>query len=69
MALKLAKEVVNQALDMMGQWNSINSAFGLHQLAHSHCSQVYGKTVYLEPGGEYAQFASARHVESYLLKG
>jgi enoyl-CoA hydratase len=58
MALKLAKEAVNQTLDMMGQWNSIRAAFGLHQLAHSHCSQVYGETVYLEPGGAYAQFAA-----------
>ena len=48
-ALKLAKQSVNQALDAQGQWTSHQAAFSLHQLAHSHNSQVFG--VPIDPSG------------------
>lgn len=41
-ALKLAKEAVNGAEDAAGRSASLNIGFALHQLAHSHCMQVYG---------------------------
>lgn len=36
MGLKLAKNAVNRSLDAQGQWNAIQSAFGLHHMGHAH---------------------------------
>jgi len=44
-ALKLAKEAVNGAEDAAGRSASLNIGFALHQLAHSHCMQVYGMPI------------------------
>ncbi len=49
MGLKLAKMSVNQAQENMGMWNSIQAAFGLHHLGHSHNSQRFGMIV--DPSG------------------
>ena len=51
MGLKLAKMSVNQALDNMGMWNTIQAAFGLHHLGHSHNSQRFGMMVDPEGAG------------------
>ncbi|RAK63056.1 enoyl-CoA hydratase [Phenylobacterium kunshanense] len=48
-ALKLAKEAVNAAEDAQGRAGAMNTAFALHQLAHSHNMQVHGMAV--DPGG------------------
>lgn len=48
-ALKLAKEAVNAAEDAQGRGGAMNTAFALHQLAHSHNMQVHGMPV--DPGG------------------
>jgi enoyl-CoA hydratase len=42
MAALLIKESVNQTQDNQGFYNSLNAAFTLHQLNHSHWSQVHG---------------------------
>lgn len=57
-ALKLAKQSVNQALDAQGQWTSHQAAFSLHQLAHSHNSQVFGMPV--DPSGLPAGMTARR---------
>ncbi|WP_238009176.1 enoyl-CoA hydratase [Dactylosporangium sp. AC04546] len=44
-ALKLAKLSVNAAQDAQGRPQAIQTAFGLHQLAHSHNMQVHGTVV------------------------
>jgi len=44
-ALKLAKEAVNAAEDAQGRLSAMNTAFALHQLAHSHNMQVHGMAV------------------------
>lgn len=38
--LTLAKKAVNQAEDLMGRNNGLDSAFGLHHLAHAHNAEV-----------------------------
>ena len=48
-ALKLAKEAVNAAEDAQGRSGAMNTAFALHQLAHSHNMQVHGMAV--DPSG------------------
>ena len=48
-ALRLAKEAVNAAEDAQGRVGAMNTAFALHQLAHSHNMQVHGMPV--DPGG------------------
>lgn len=48
-ALKLAKEAVNAAEDAQGRASAMNTAFALHQLAHSHNMQVHGMAV--DPSG------------------
>jgi enoyl-CoA hydratase len=48
-ALKLAKEAVNAAEDAQGRAGAMNTAFALHQLAHSHNMQVHGMPV--DPSG------------------
>jgi enoyl-CoA hydratase len=44
-ALKLAKETVNQSLDIQGLRASINAAFGYHHLGHAHNVQQHGMLV------------------------
>ena len=48
-ALKLAKEAVNAAQDAQGRSSAMQTAFALHQLAHSHNMQVHGMLV--DPSG------------------
>ena len=48
-ALKLAKEAVNAAEDAQGRVAAMNTAFALHQLAHSHNMLVHGTAV--DPSG------------------
>lgn len=48
-ALKLAKESVNAAQDAQGRNAAMQTAFALHQLAHSHNMQVHGMLV--DPAG------------------
>jgi enoyl-CoA hydratase len=40
-AALLAKEAVNQTMDNMGFYNSLNACFTLHQLNHSHWAQLH----------------------------
>ena len=42
MAALLVKESVNQTQDNQGFYNALNACFTLHQLNHSHWSQVHG---------------------------
>ncbi|MDT5129695.1 MAG: enoyl-CoA hydratase [Mycobacterium sp.] len=42
MAALLIKESVNQTMDNQGFYNALNACFTLHQLNHSHWSQVHG---------------------------
>lgn len=44
-ALKLAKEAVNAAEDAQGRLQAMQTAFALHQLAHSHNMQVHGMMI------------------------
>ena len=48
-ALKLAKEAVNAAEDAQGRASAMQTAFALHQLAHSHNMLVHGMPV--DPSG------------------
>lgn len=48
-ALRLAKEAVNAAEDAQGRVNAMQTAFALHQLAHSHNMQVHGMPI--DPSG------------------
>jgi enoyl-CoA hydratase len=48
-ALKTAKAAVNGTLDIMGQQNAINHAFGLHHVCHAHNLQEFGMVV--DPSG------------------
>jgi enoyl-CoA hydratase len=41
MAALLIKEAVNQTMDNMGFYNSLNACFTLHELNHSHWAQVH----------------------------
>ncbi len=43
--LTLAKQSVNNALDAMGMYTAIQSAFGLHHTAHSHNRLKFGSLV------------------------
>jgi enoyl-CoA hydratase len=38
----LIKESVNQTVDNMGFYNSLNACFSLHQINHSHWAEVHG---------------------------
>ena len=49
LALKLAKEAVNAAQDAQGRTSAMQTAFALHQLAHSHNMQVHGMMI--DPSG------------------
>lgn len=48
-ALKMAKEAVNAAEDAQGRVGAMNTAFALHQLAHTHNVVVHGMPV--DPSG------------------
>jgi enoyl-CoA hydratase len=41
MAALLVKESVNQTMDNMGFYNSLNACFTMHELNHSHWAQVH----------------------------
>ncbi len=43
--LTLAKQSVNNSLDAMGMYTSLQSAFGLHHVGHSHNRLVHGSLV------------------------
>lgn len=45
LGLALTKKAVNQAEDLMGLQSGIDSAFGLHHLAHAHNVEVSGDSV------------------------
>ncbi len=47
--LTLAKQSVNNALDAMGMYTAIQSAFGLHHVGHNHNFRVHGGLV--DPAG------------------
>ncbi|BBX04736.1 hypothetical protein BST36_08255 [Mycolicibacterium moriokaense] len=49
MGLKLAKQSVNDTLDVQGQWAALKSAFALHQLGHSNNMQIHGRPI--DPAG------------------
>lgn len=42
LGVKLAKESVNQALDLQGQTAAVHAAFSLHQLGHAHNRELHG---------------------------
>jgi enoyl-CoA hydratase len=48
-ALKMTKEAVNHAVDLMGQQNAIDHAFGLHHLCHAHNMLQHGLP--MDPAG------------------
>ncbi|KAA2252596.1 enoyl-CoA hydratase [Solihabitans fulvus] len=43
--LALAKKAVNQAEDLMGLHNGLDSVFGLHHLAHAHNAETSGDSL------------------------
>jgi enoyl-CoA hydratase len=43
--LALTKKAVNQAEDLMGMRSGMDSAFGLHHLAHAHNAEVGGDSL------------------------
>ena len=45
MALKLAKQTVNAFQDAQGRSAAMKAAFNAHQLAHSHCAQIFGEPI------------------------
>ena len=47
--LTLAKQSVNNALDAMGQYTALQSAFGLHHVGHSHNRLKFGSLI--DPSG------------------
>ena len=47
--LQLAKQSVNNSLDAQGMYTAIQSAFGLHHVAHSNNMQVHGTLI--DPSG------------------
>lgn len=47
--LTLAKQSVNNSLDAMGMYTAIQSAFGLHHVAHNHNLRLFDSLV--DPGG------------------
>lgn len=49
LGLMLAKQSVNQALDLQGQASAVQTAFSLHQLGHAHNREVHGKQI--DPAG------------------
>lgn len=57
--LKLAKKMVNDQLDLMGQRQGLLQGFALHQLCHAHFAKV-GPLVPREPGKSVKDFVKAR---------
>ncbi|MFC1939081.1 enoyl-CoA hydratase [Chloroflexota bacterium] len=57
--LKLAKKMVNDQLDLMGQRQGVMLNFYLHEFAHAHWAQV-GPLVKREPGKSVSDFVRAR---------
>jgi len=56
----LIKESVNQSVDNMGFYNALNACFTLHQLNHSHWSQIHdGKEPCALPEDGIADWRSA----------
>jgi enoyl-CoA hydratase len=49
LGLTLAKQSVNNALDAMGMYTAIQSAFGLHHVGHNHNLRLYDSLV--DPSG------------------
>jgi enoyl-CoA hydratase len=49
LGLALAKQSVNNALDAMGMYTAIQSAFGLHHVGHNHNMRLYDSLV--DPAG------------------
>ena len=47
--LTLAKQSVNNTLDAMGMYTSIQSAFGLHHVGHNHNLRCFDSLV--DPSG------------------
>ena len=47
--LTLAKQSVNNTLDAMGMYTALQSAFGLHHVAHNHNLRLHGSLV--DPAG------------------
>ena len=47
--LAFAKQSVNNTLDQMGMYTSIQSAFALHHVGHNHNARVHGRLV--DPAG------------------
>ena len=47
--LTLAKQSVNNGLDAMGMYTAMQSAFGLHHVAHNHNMRLHGQLV--DPSG------------------
>jgi len=60
MAIKLAKQSVNQAIDAQGFWPAVQAAMSLHQLSHSHNMQVHGNL--FDPAGPEIIKREARSV-------
>jgi enoyl-CoA hydratase len=54
-ALQMTKRAVNAAEDAQGRRQAMETAFALHQLAHSHCMEVYG--VPIDPNGTFGKGA------------
>lgn len=61
-ALKLAKEAVNAAQDAQGRLSAMQTAFALHQLAHSHNMQVHGMLI--DPSGISPVIKDAKMVKA-----
>lgn len=57
-ALKLAKEAVNAACDAQGRASAMQTAFALHQLAHSHNMHIHG--IPIDPDGMAPSISRAR---------
>jgi enoyl-CoA hydratase len=55
--IRLAKRAINQGLDLQGQRTAIETAFGLHHLAHTHNRVVHGGIV--DPAGQATIRASS----------
>jgi enoyl-CoA hydratase len=58
--LALAKKAVNQAEDLMGMRSGMDSAFGLHQLAHAHNAETGSDSL----AGQDARSMRARNTSS-----
>ena len=58
--LKLAKKMVNDQLDMMGQRSGLLEAFYLHEFAHAHWAQVGPLVQFPREGRSVKEFVKAR---------